>query len=512
MAAVQGEAQRDGERAGAGPVALAGRRVAVVGLGKSGLAVARFAAARGAHVIACDDRDEAQLAQGLAAIEPHVRGGRIILRLGGLTAEALTSADLIVLSPGVPPLRPAVVAARAAGVPITGEIELASRFIAAPIVGVTGTNGKSTVTSLCGAIAARTGRPSFCGGNLGTPLIDAVDTAAAGPGGLVVVELSSYQLETAETLRCTAATILNLTPDHLDRYPSLREYGEAKARIFYNMPALATRVLNAGDKEVEALYERTCGVGLPALWFSTSGSLPPQMFMERPLRIGGFVDGGDLVLRGAAGFARLAAGEPIDTERYPLSEIALVGRHNQANLLAALLLMRASGLATREEALAAVREFRALPHRMQLIGEAAGVRYYDDSKGTNVDAVVAGLDGFPEPLVLIAGGRDKGGSYEPLRRVLARNQTRGVIVLGEAAPLIEQALAGCDFPVRHAASMEEAVRSATALCQPGDAVVLSPACSSFDMFRDYAHRAAVFCAAVASLPAAHMHVPPSGHA
>lgn len=501
---------------GAGPVELSGRRVAVVGLGKSGLAVARFAAERGAHVVACDDRDEAQLAQGLAALEPQVRGGRISLRLGGLVAEALTSADLIVLSPGVPPLRPAVAAARAAGVPITGEIELASRFISAPIVGVTGTNGKSTVTSLCGAIAARTGRPSFCGGNLGTPLIDAVGTPAAGPEGLVVVELSSYQLETAETLRCTAATLLNLTPDHLDRYPSLREYGEAKARIFRNMPALATRVLNADDSEVRALYERACGVGLPALWFSTSGSLPPQMFMERMLRVGGFVDGGDLVLRGAVGFARLAAGVPLELEageeRYPLSEIALVGRHNQANLLAALLLMRASGLATREQALAAVREFRALPHRMQLVGEAAGVRYYDDSKGTNVDAVVAGLDGFPAPLVLIAGGRDKGGSYEPLRSVLARNRTRGVIVLGEAAPLIDRALAGSDFPVRHAASMEEAVRTATALCQPGDAVVLSPACSSFDMFRDYAHRAAVFCSAVASLPAAHMHVPVSGHA
>jgi UDP-N-acetylmuramoylalanine--D-glutamate ligase len=495
-------------------IELLGRQIAVVGLGKSGLAVARFAAERGAHVVACDDRDEAQLASGLGAIEPHVRGGRVTLRLGGLVADALVGAELIVLSPGVPPQRPALVAARAAGVRITGEIELASRFISAPIVGVTGTNGKSTVTSLCGAIAARTGRPSFCGGNLGTPLIDAVDTQAAGPGGIVVVELSSYQLETAETLRCTAATVLNLTPDHLDRYPSLREYGEAKARIFQNMPALATRVLNADDPEVQALYERACGVGRPALWFSTSGSLPAQMFMERRLRVGGFVDAaqGDLVLRGAAGFARLAEGAPLDEERYPLAEVPLIGRHNQANVLAALLLMRASGLATREQALGAVREFRALPHRMQLVGEAAGVRYYDDSKGTNVDAVVAGLDGFPAPLVLIAGGRDKGGSYEPLRHVLERNKTRGVIVLGEAAPLIDQALAGCGFPVRRAASMEEAVKSATALCQPGDAVVLSPACSSFDMFRDYAHRAAVFCSAVAALPAARMHVSEPGHA
>lgn len=492
-------------------VSLRGRRVAVIGLGKSGLAVVRFLAERGAQVTACDDRDEAALSAGLATVEPALKGGRVELRLGGLTTDALTGSDLIVLSPGVPPQREPIQAARAAGVPITGEIELASRFLDAPIVGITGTNGKSTVTSLCGAIAERTGRPSFCGGNLGTPLIDAVGTEAAGPSGIVVVELSSYQLETAETLRCAAATVLNLTPDHLDRYPSIKEYGDAKARIFGNMPALGTRVLNADDAEVAALFERNLGVGLPALWFSTGRELPQQLFMERLLRVGGFVDGRELALRGAAGFARIAAGAPLEEERYPIEELLLVGRHNQANVLAALLLMRASGLATYAEARAALREFRALPHRMQLVGEAAGVRYYDDSKGTNVDAVVAGLDGFPAPLVLIAGGRDKGGSYAPLRDVLSRSQTRGVIVIGEAAPLIREALEGVHFPVLPAATMDEAVQRATALCQTGDAVVLSPACSSFDMFRDYAHRAAVFCAAVAALPSAHMQAA-SGHA
>jgi UDP-N-acetylmuramoylalanine--D-glutamate ligase len=490
---------------------LLGRRVAVVGLGTSGLAVLRFLVEHGAHVVGCDDRDEAALARGLATVEPALRSGRVVLRTGGFETEDLVRTDLIVLSPGVPPQRAPIRSARAVGIPITGEIELASRFIAAPIVGVTGTNGKSTVTSLCGAIAARTGRPSFCGGNLGTPLIDAVGTPAAGPQGLVVVELSSYQLETVETLRCEAATVLNLTPDHLDRYASMREYGDTKARIFRNMPPLATRVLSADDAEVRALFERSYGVGLPVLWFSTSGPPPRQMFMERSLCLGGWVEGTELVLRGAAGLGRLISSGKLDEERYPLAEVQLVGRHNQANMLAALLLMRASGLASREQAREALREFRALPHRMQLVGEAGGIRFYDDSKGTNVDAVVAGLEGFPAPLALIAGGRDKGGSYAPLRAVLERNSTRGVIVLGEAAPLITRALEGCGFPVQPVRTMDEAVRRAVALCQAGDAVVLSPACSSFDMFRDYAHRAAVFCAAVAALPSAQMLLPAAHH-
>jgi UDP-N-acetylmuramoylalanine--D-glutamate ligase len=485
------------------PIELAGRRVAVVGLGKSGLAAARFCAERGAHVVGCDDREEAQLARSLLAINSYVASGRIGLRLGGLQAEALTSADLIVLSPGVPPTRPAVAAARAAGVPITGEIELASRFISAPIVGITGTNGKSTVTSLCGAIASHSGRPSFCGGNLGTPLIEAVDTPAARADGIVVVELSSYQLETAETLTCAAAAVLNLTPDHLDRYPSLAAYGDAKARIFRNMPLLATRVWNADDPEVLSLCERTFGSNQPGYLFSTRGPVPSQSFMERHPRFGGWVEGPELFLSGVAGgLPAQVHSRDVPIERYPISELNLVGNHNLANALAALLLMRAANLASYEQARAALRAFVALPHRMQLVAEAQGVRYYDDSKGTNVDAVVAGLDGFPRPLALIAGGRDKGGSYAPLRAVLERNHTRGVVVIGEAAPLIREALGGCAFPIAVAATMAEAVEQASALCRAGDAVVLSPACSSFDMFRDYAERAEVFCAAVMNLPGA----------
>lgn len=489
------------------PTQLASRRVAVVGLGKSGLSVVRFCIERGAKVVACDDREESALASSLSSISPLLSTGRLDLALGGLRPDVLCAADLIVCSPGVPPTRPALVAARQAGVPITGEIELASQYITAPIVGITGTNGKSTVTSLCGAIAKATARPSFCGGNLGTPLIDAVGTAAASPKGIVVIELSSYQLETCETLSCHAAALLNLTPDHLDRYPSLREYGDAKARIFRNMAPWSPRVVSADDPEVQALYARHLGSSDPCFLFTTQSSLPSRRLQGRMLQLGGFVEDGHLVLRGVTGgFDAAQKGQEVKEERYSLGEFQLVGRHNQANMLAAFLLMRASGLASYDEVRRAAQSFSALPHRMQLIGEAQGVAFFDDSKGTNVDAVVAGLAGFPRPLVLIAGGRDKGGSYEPLRSVLAEQKTRGVVTIGEAAPLIEQSLAGSAFPVLRAATLPDAVAAAVAQCQPGDAVVLSPACSSFDMFRDYAHRAAVFADAVAKLPGASMRI------
>ena len=462
---------------------LAGKRVAVVGLGKSGLSALRFLHEQGAQVIGCDDRDETALAEGLKSLGP--RRGEMKFALSGLHEEVLANVDFIVLSPGVPPSREPIAKARAQGVAILGEIELASRYLSAPVVGITGTNGKSTVTSLCGAIAeaatARVGTQSFCGGNLGTPLIEAVGTPA-GESGIVVCELSSYQLETAQSLHCRAAAILNLTPDHLDRYVDLAAYGDAKARIANNQTAADVLVWNADDKEVAALLARN----LPQ-----SGGPALHGFSLRDRNQAGSLDGDELVLR-------LSTGE----ERYPIAELQIVGRHNLANALAAFLLMRAAGLASYDDVRRAASRFAALPHRMQLVGEVAGVRYYDDSKGTNVDAVVAGLDGFPRPLVLIAGGRDKGGSYAPLRAVLESGRTRGAVLIGEAAPLLEKAFAGSAFPVQRATTLPEAVQRATALCQAGDAVVLSPACSSFDMFRDYAHRAAVFVDAVKGLEAA----------
>lgn len=454
------------------PSLLKEKKVGVVGLGKSGTSVAAFCSRQGAHVVATDDLSADKLTESLTVLQKLP----VCIQVGGLDEKALLSADLIVLSPGVPPSLPALVAARTKGIPIVGEIELASCFIKAPLVGITGTNGKSTVTALCGAIAAQTGRPSFCGGNLGTPLIDAVGTPAAGPEGLIVCELSSFQLETAQHLHCKAAAILNLTPDHLDRYSSFEAYGDAKARIFLNQNKNDTLVLSADDIELDRLQKR----------HSIAANL--VAFSTRAQKQNGFVQGDQLVLRWA--------NRP--SESYPISELNLAGRHNLANALAAFLLMRVSGLATYEQVRAAARTFLPLPHRMEKIAEWKGISFYDDSKGTNVDAVVASLDGFPKPFALIAGGKDKGGSYQPLRQALQHNTVRGVVLIGEAAPLIEQALVGLPHVVR-AATMEEAVTQAARFCQTGDAVILSPACSSFDMFHGYAHRAQVFAESIQSL-------------
>jgi UDP-N-acetylmuramoylalanine--D-glutamate ligase len=443
---------------------LQDKRVLVVGLGRSGVAAAQLCAARGARVTVTDNRAAGDLGAALAALPAGVAQ-----ELGGHPEAVFTGADLIVLSPGVPEIAP-LRAARATGVAITGELELASRFVAAPLVAITGTNGKSTTTTLCGAILAETGRPTFVGGNLGEPLAEAVGTPAAGAGGICVVEASSFQLETVESFRPRVAALLNITADHFDRHDGIEGYAAAKARIFHAQRSGDFAVVNADDPLAMRVSE---GVAARRVVFST----------ERRLTEGGWLDGDSLVLRlpGAA------------EERYPAQLPALTGKHNQANALAALLAGRLAG-ATPEEARRGLLGFRALPHRMELVGEADGVVYFDDSKGTNVGAVVAALAGFPRPVVLIAGGRDKGGDYAPLAAALGA-VGRGAVLIGEAADRIAAALPG-SLPVKRAATMEEAVRSAAALARPGDAVVLSPACSSFDMFRDYAHRADVFRAAV----------------
>jgi UDP-N-acetylmuramoylalanine--D-glutamate ligase len=443
---------------------LAGKKVLVVGLGRSGVAAARLCASRGARVTVTDLQPDETLASALP--------GSIARELGGHRRASFVAADLIVLSPGVPPL-PEVAAARAAGVAVTGELELASRFVQAPLVAVTGTNGKSTTTTLCGAILAAGGRPTFVGGNLGVPLAEAVGTPAAGPGGICVVEASSFQLETVETMRPSAAVLLNVTADHLDRYPDLEAYGRAKARIFAAQTAEDFAVVNLDDALCDRLTRSVPG---RRLGFSTT----------RTLAEGGWIDGESLCVR-LPGTA---------VERYPARPAGLVGRHNQENALAALIAARLAG-ATAADARAVLTSFQPLAHRMELVAERGGVGYFDDSKGTNVGAVVAALSGFPRPVVLIAGGRHKGGSYEPLAAVM-KEVGRGAVVIGEAAPLIAAALAPA-VAVSEASSMDEAVVRAATLARRGDAVVLSPACSSFDMFRNYEHRAQAFRAAVARL-------------
>jgi UDP-N-acetylmuramoylalanine--D-glutamate ligase len=453
-------------------VDLRAKRVLVVGLGRSGTAAARLCAARGAHVIVTDSRSASDLGAALAALPAGVERA-----LGGHPMAIFTSVDLIVLSPGVPEI-PALAAARRAGVAVTGELELASRFVDATLVAITGTNGKSTTTTLCGAILGEIGRPTFVGGNLGEPLAEAVGTPAAGAGGVCLVEASSFQLETAETFRPRVAVLLNVTADHLDRYPGgMASYASAKARIFRAQQGDDFAIVNADD---EMAMHLSANGAARRLTFSTERA---QGHAE-----GGWVANESLILRLPGG----------DDEIYPGRLAALTGRHNQANALAALLAGRLAG-ATEVEARRALLGFHALPHRMQLVAEANGVAYFDDSKGTNVGAVVAALAGFPRPVILIAGGRDKGGDYAPLAAALGA-VGRGAVLIGEAADRIAASLASSSpraLPVERAASMEEAVAAAVRLARPGDAVVLSPACSSFDMFRDYAHRADVFRAAVA---------------
>lgn len=446
---------------------LTGKRVLVVGLGRSGIAAARLCASSGATVTVNDAKPATALQAELAQLPPEIHPV-----LGGHPQEVFLGADLIVLSPGVPPL-PVIEAARAKGIFVTGELELASWFIDATLVAITGTNGKSTTTTLCGAILGANGRPTFVGGNLGTPLAEAVGTRPARAGGTCVVEVSSFQLETVRNFRPQVAVLLNITPDHLDRYPDFAQYLAAKQRVFEAQTASDFAVINIDDPNVERAARN---IQSKCILIST----------HRALGVGGWVEGESLCVR--------LPGGPV--EYYPGQMPGLVGRHNQENALAALIAARLLG-ALPAEVRYALMAFRPLAHRMELVGDFNDIEFYDDSKGTNVGAVVAALDGFPRKVVLIAGGKDKGGSYAPLAEVMKKSG-RAAVLIGEAAPKIRAALTGV-VPVEMASDMDHAVQLAAGLAQRGDAVVLSPACSSFDMFRDYAHRAEVYRQAVQAL-------------
>lgn len=441
-----------------------GQRFLVVGLGKSGRAAARFLASRGAKVVANDVRTEIDDAESL-------RAAGVELALGGHDVDLFTSVDRIVVSPGVPPLA-ALDAADRAGVPIASEIELASWFIDSWVVAITGTNGKSTVTSLIGEMLDRSGRPTFVGGNLGTPLIDVVGTPAAQEGGAVVVELSSFQLERVDRFRANVAVLLNVTDDHLDRYDSFADYAAAKGRIFAGQTK-ADHAVVAGDDELCRSMARAGAAKIHR--FGPGGEVEVDSSHINDRESGMVVAIADMKLRGA---------------------------HNVLNACAAGLAARLSHV-DRDVIASVIREFPGLPHRMQYVGELAEVRYYDDSKATNVGAAVAALDGFDSfdgfdgKVVLIAGGVDKGGSYAPLVDAL-KERGRALVTLGQAAPLIEDAVGGA-LRFERAESMRDAVARAARLARPGDSVLLAPACSSFDMYGSYAERGDDFQAAVAAI-------------
>lgn len=437
-------------------------RALLVGLGKSGLSCARHLAARGWQLAATDSRTAPPGSGAFRALAPAAP-----LSVGGFDRALLDGADLVVVSPGVSLREPICAAAFARGLDVVGDIELFARAADAPVVGITGTNGKSTVTTLVGQMAERAGIRVRVGGNLGTPALDLIDGAAP---ELYVLELSSFQLDATRTLQLLAGTVLNLSSDHMDRYADMAEYAASKARIFERC---GTAVINADDPWVPDMVRG----GQRVRSFSVAAGGAANYRIEQ---------------RDGAAWL-VCDGEPL----LAVAELRIAGLHNAANALAALALGDAAGL-PRAAMLETLRTFAGLPHRSQWVGEVRGVRYVNDSKGTNVGATVAAIDGLPGALVLVAGGDGKGQDFAPLAAA-CRGRVRAVVLIGRDAPLLETALAGTCMTVR-CASLEQAVVVAAQHAHPGDTVLLSPACASLDMFRDYAHRGDVFAAAVRGLP------------
>ncbi len=439
-------------------------RAVIVGLGHSGVSTARHLVRRGWSIAVTDSRDEPPGIGALRELAPQAP-----LRCGGFDAALLDGATLVAASPGVALSEPIFAQARERGIDVAGDIELFARATRTPTLGITGTNGKSTVTTLVGRMAARAGRRVRVGGNLGPPALDLLEVP--GEADLYVLELSSFQLEATRSLELLAATVLNLTADHMDRYADLAAYGAAKARIFARC---ATAVVNADDEAVAAMPR------------------PGQAVRRFTLREGVAAEF-SVALRAGEGWL-MRGDEPL----LPLARMRLAGLHNAANALAALALGEAAGLPMRAM-LEELGEFTGLRHRSQWVAEIGGVRYVDDSKGTNVGATLAAVAGMPGTLLLIAGGDGKNQDFGPLAEAL-RGRARLALLIGRDAPALAAAL-GDACPIQRCSTLEEAVAAAAAAAEPGDTVLLSPACASLDMFRDYAHRGEVFASAVRSLAA-----------
>jgi UDP-N-acetylmuramoylalanine--D-glutamate ligase len=435
---------------------LRSQRMLVVGLARTGIAAARFLQRRGALVRATDQAEESRLGPEIN----RLREMGIDLELGGHRIESFTAADLIVVSPGVPHTIPPLAAARARGIPVIGELELAARFIGEPIVAVTGTNGKTTVTELVGAMLAASGRRVFVGGNIGTPLIAYVDAGARVE--VVVAEVSSFQLDTIATFRPAVAVLLNITDDHLDRYAGFEAYAASKMRLFENQLPGDTAVLNAADAAVRA---RAGGIRSRKLFYN----LPETA-------------GAHATVAGRTLCLRLPGRENLALS---LAGFRLRGPHNAENAAAAALAASAAG-AGPEGIQTVLDTFAPAPHRLETIAVIDGVEYVNDSKATNVDAVRRGLECFGGSVVLIMGGVDKGGDFGLLRDAV-RQHGRGLVLLGGAGGLIRRAL-GALVPTREAASMRQALLAAREMAAPGDVVLLAPGCASFDLYANYQER------------------------
>jgi len=458
-------------------VDLKDKRVLVVGLGKSGVASALFLKKRGARVTVSDSKPEAELRDEILLLLDQ----GITVETGGHGDRTFRGQDLIVVSPGVPFDAPQLEQARALGEPVIGEIELAAQFLPGPIVAITGSNGKTTTTTLAGDIIAAGTFPTLVGGNIGTPAITFVDQAKfetkleTKPETWTVLEVSSFQLETIVSFRPRIAVILNITPDHLDRHKTFDNYVNAKARVFENQKPEDFTVLNADDATTAALASRTRG---KVFWFSR----------KKELEKGAFVRGATIFFRDG------------NTERevMPAAETPLKGAHNLENVLAGVAIGMLAGcqpVQVRE----AVRNFKAVEHRLEFVATIADVDYYNDSKATNVDATIKALESFPANIHLILGGKDKGSDYSVLNDLL-RQRVKRVYTIGSAAAKIESQIAGA-VDIAPSQTLDRAVRHASESAVAGDVVLLAPACASFDQFQNYEHRGRVFKEVVKSLVA-----------
>jgi UDP-N-acetylmuramoylalanine--D-glutamate ligase len=442
-----------------GGIELRGKRVLAVGLARTGVATALFCAARGARVTATDSRTEDEIGEAIAKL----KDAGVTLELGCHREKTFLDQDLIIPSPGVPADEAHLQAARAKGISIWSEIELAYRFMKGRLIGITGSNGKTTTTSLVEHILKTAGMQTILAGNIGTPLIGCVDTMQ--DDTCTVVELSSFQLELIDTFRPNIGVFLNLTPDHLDRHHTLEAYGAAKARLFENQTGEDAAILNADDVATTPY----------------APSLPRVYWFSRKQRVaqGAYVRGEEIVFRQ----------DGAEETLLKLEDIPLGGAHNVENVLAAAAAARLAGVPSAAIA-KGVRSFAGVEHRLEFVAEIAGVRYYNDSKATNVDATLKALDAFPGRILIILGGKDKGSDYTALQRPL-REKAILALLIGTAAEKIEEQIAG-SVALERAETLERAVETASHAAQRGDVVLLAPACASFDQFQNYEHRGRVF--------------------
>jgi len=456
---------------------LSGKTVTVVGLGKSGVAAVRFLQAKGAHIRVADHRNTSELDEQLLQLDRE----KVEIFAGQRFEEGFHNPDVVVISPGVPSDIEILRRVRQQGVPVIGELELATRHLSGELIAVTGTNGKSTVVSLIAQMLEQSGHHVFLGGNVGIPLCEALiprmsqngTVENSDPYDVVVAEVSSFQLETIDRFHPHIAVLLNITGDHLDRYASIDHYQMTKARIFENQTSEDCAVVNGDDPKVLALQ----------------GNIASSLYefsIRRSLDQGAFLEGDHMIL----------ANEGTRLELGSVKNMGMRGDHNVANVLAASMVSLLGGCS--QDAIQSVIEtFRGIPHAQEVIRERLGVLYVNDSKGTNVDATLKAMNSFQAPLFLILGGKDKGGDFVRLRDVY-RQTGKKALVIGEAAPRIQEALEGLEGIVR-VSSLQEAVSLAAHEAQEGDVVLLSPACASFDMFRDYQDRGDQFREAVHAL-------------